>query len=78
MKTRQKRLVTSAGALFVALYALATAPTAALAPAAGGSCSTIGGCVGYCDEDMCNVYGCSAVCLKAGCADGTDAFVCQS
>lgn len=78
MKNRHKRFVTSVGTLLIALYALASTPAAALVPASAGHCRDIGGnCVGFCDEDMCSIYGCNTACLKGACADGQDSYICQ-
>jgi hypothetical protein len=67
MKTRQKRLMTSVGALFVALIALAGAPAEAVVPSSGSSCRNAGGCATTCGGDECEEVGecstsCTAIC----------------
>ena len=78
MKTRQKRFLTTASALIVALFGLASAPTGAMAVSSTPFCQYIAGCVGHCNEDLCSVVNCDTKCLKSACEDDQDAFVCKN
>ncbi len=65
MMTRQKRLVASAGALLVALIALAGVPAEAVVPSSADSCRNAGGCSTTCGGDECEDVGeCSTSCIK--------------
>lgn len=76
MKQRQKRLLTSGGALFIALLALAGAPNRAQGTSSANSCSNMYGCVDDCDSGPCADEECGSCCIPSYCSNGKDLVVC--
>ena len=76
MKKRQKRLVTSGSALFVALLALAGAPAGGMVPPAPNSCND-SGCAPSCAGDECDEHEECGISCMAICAGGANWIECE-
>ncbi len=78
MKARNKRLVTSVCALFVAIIALATGPAGATGTRSASYCNFMYYCSSSCDGSGCVEMKCGADCGYEECAGGSHLVVCQA
>lgn len=79
MKKRQRRLVTSLNTLFVALFALASAPARTVVTPSVNSCGSNSSycCTSNCDPDSCGDGECGGDCIYNGCGWGTHLLDCD-